>query len=50
MLETARLFLRPFNENDIDSVFAMRRDRDVMRFIREPQTNRAEAKSWIDLI
>jgi len=50
MLETARLFLRPFNENDIDSVFAMRRDADVMRFIREPQTSPAEAESWINLI
>ena len=50
MLETARLILRPFNKNDVDSVFAMRSNIDVMRFIREPQTRRAEAESWIDLV
>ena len=50
MLETARLILRPFNKNDVDSVFAMRSSADVMRFIREPQTRRDEAESWIDLI
>ncbi len=49
MLETARLFLRPFNKNDIDPVFAMRSDADVMRFIRQPQTRRGEAESWINL-
>lgn len=50
MFETARLFLRQFNENDIDSVFAMRSDADVMRFIRPIQTNRAEAESWVNLV
>lgn len=50
MLETARLFLRPFNKNDIDSVFVMRSDMDVMRFIREPQRWRAEAESWVELV
>lgn len=50
MLETARLFLRPLNKNDVDPVFAMRSDADVMRFIREPQTNRGEAESWINLV
>ncbi|HVE57462.1 MAG TPA: GNAT family N-acetyltransferase [Pyrinomonadaceae bacterium] len=50
MLETARLILRPFNKNDVDSVFAMRSSADVMRFIREPQTRRDEAESWINLI
>jgi RimJ/RimL family protein N-acetyltransferase len=50
MLETTRLFLRPLNENDIDSIFAMRRDREVMRYIREPQTDRAEAVSWTNLV
>lgn len=50
MLETARLFLRPFNKNDIEPVFAMRSDPDVMRFIREPQTDPSEAESWIDLV
>jgi ribosomal-protein-alanine N-acetyltransferase len=50
MLETGRLFLRRFNENDIDSVYAMRSNADLMRFIREPQTNRAEAESWVRLV
>lgn len=50
MLETERLFLRRFNENDIDAVFAMRRDADLMRFIREPQTNRTEAENWVKLV
>jgi [ribosomal protein S5]-alanine N-acetyltransferase len=50
MLETERLFLRRFTENDIDSVFAMRSNRDVMRFIREPQTDRAEAEGWVKLV
>jgi RimJ/RimL family protein N-acetyltransferase len=50
MLETERLYLRPFNEDDVDAVFAMRSDSDVMRFIREPQTSRSEAESWINLI
>ena len=50
MLETERLFLRKFNENDIDAVYAMRSDGDLMRFIREPQTDRAEAESWIELV
>ena len=50
MLETGRLFLRKFNENDIDLVFAMRSDADLMRFIREPQANRAEAESWVKLV
>ncbi len=38
------------NESDTDAVFAMRRDADVMRFIRQPQTKRAEAESWIHLV
>ena len=49
MLETERLILRRINENDTDSVFAMRRDADVMRFIREPQ-NLAETENWIRLV
>jgi RimJ/RimL family protein N-acetyltransferase len=49
MLETARLFLRPMNDGDIDAVFAMRADADVMRFIREPQ-KRPEAEKWVKLI
>jgi ribosomal-protein-alanine N-acetyltransferase len=50
MLETTRLLLRPLNETDADSVFAMRSDENVMRFIREPQTSKKEATNWINLV
>jgi ribosomal-protein-alanine N-acetyltransferase len=50
MLETERLLLRKFNENDTDAIFAMRSDADLMRHIRHPQTDRAEAQGWIDLV
>lgn len=50
MLETERLILRPMTENDIDAVFALRNDAEIMRFIREPQKSREEAASWIKLI
>jgi RimJ/RimL family protein N-acetyltransferase len=50
MLETERLFLRPMNETDVESVFAMRSDANIMRFIRAPQTERAETESWIKLV
>ena len=50
MLETNRLFLRPFNENDVDAVFAIRKNADVMRYIREPQTSRSEAENWINFV
>lgn len=50
MLKTDRLFLRPLDKNDVDAVFAMRSDADTMRYIREPQTRRAEAESWINLV
>ena len=49
MLETERLFLRPMNESDVDAVFAMRSDADVMRYIREPQ-KRGETIDWIRLV
>lgn len=49
MFETERLFLRKMSEADIDSVFVMRSDADVMRYIREPQ-KREEALSWIKLV
>lgn len=50
MFETDRLILRKFNETDVDAVYAMRSDAELMRFIREPQTNRSEAESWINLV
>jgi ribosomal-protein-alanine N-acetyltransferase len=50
MLETDRLFLRPFEKTDVDAVFEMRSDEELMRFIRAPQTNRREAENWIELV
>lgn len=49
MLETKRLILRPLVAGDIESVFAMRSDEAVMRFIREPQS-RDESENWIRLV
>lgn len=49
MLETERLILRPLAETDVEAIYAMRSDADVMRFIREPQ-NRAESANWIELV
>lgn len=49
MLETERLILRKFEENDVDSIFEMRSDLRVMRFIREPQS-RDETINWLKLV
>lgn len=50
MLETERLILRPMNESDIEDVYKMRRDDEIMRFIREPVMSRKEAEDWINMI
>ncbi len=49
MLETDRLILRPLNEKDVDAIFVMRSDPEVMRFIREPQ-DRDESANWVELV
>ena len=49
MIESTRLILRKMSEEDVDPVFEMRCDADVMRYIREPQ-NRHEAANWVKLI
>ncbi len=49
MLETDRLILRPLNEKDVDAIFVMRSDPEVMRFIREPQ-DRDESANWVKLV
>jgi ribosomal-protein-alanine N-acetyltransferase len=49
MLETERLILRRFDENDTDAVYALRSDADVMRFIREPQ-KRQETVNWLKMV
>jgi RimJ/RimL family protein N-acetyltransferase len=49
MLETERLILRPLCKNDIDAIYRMRSDADIMRYIREPQ-NRDESANWVELV
>ena len=49
MLETERLILRPFVKKDVDAIYAMRSDAELMRFIREPQ-NREESANWVKLV
>jgi ribosomal-protein-alanine N-acetyltransferase len=49
MLETERLILRPLDKLDVDAIYRMRGDADVMRFIREPQ-NRRESTDWVKLV
>jgi RimJ/RimL family protein N-acetyltransferase len=49
MLETERLILRRFTENDIDAIFAMRSNAEMMRFIRSPQ-NRQESVNWLKMV
>lgn len=49
MLETERLIMRPLAESDVDEIFAMRSDEEIMRFIREPQ-GRDESFDWIKLV
>ena len=50
MIETERLILRKFEDSDLDDIFAMRSDHDVMRYIRQPQTDPSESAKWIRLI
>lgn len=50
MLETNRLFLRRMTNADVEYVYAMRSDKDVMRFIRAAETSRNATESWIELI
>ncbi len=42
--------MRPLDGNDVDAIYTLRRDAEFMRFIREPQTKRAEAENWIKLV
>ena len=50
MLETERLTLRKLKKSDVDDIFKMRSDADLMRYIREPQTERRESFEWIRMI
>ena len=50
MLETERLILRPMTKDDVEDVFKMRRDDEIMQFIREPIVSRREAEDWVKMI
>lgn len=50
MLETERLLLRKFEDGDVDGIFDMRRDPEVMRFISDVQTEREESEAWMTRI
>src|SRR5215218_8046388 len=50
MFETERLILRRFNENDVEAIFKLRNDVEIMRFIREPQKKRQESENWLKLV
>ena len=50
MLETNRLFLRRMTNADVENVFAMRSDKNVMQFIRPIQAKKSETESWIKLV
>ncbi|MDH3493054.1 MAG: GNAT family N-acetyltransferase [Acidobacteriota bacterium] len=50
MFTTERLTIRPFEDSDLDDVFAMRSDPEIMRFIRDPQNKRSDAQRWMEMI
>ena len=50
MFETDRLFLRKLKDYDVDEIFKMRSDKDIMRFIRKLQTDPEESLAWIEMI
>ncbi|MDQ2747507.1 MAG: GNAT family N-acetyltransferase [Acidobacteriota bacterium] len=50
MFETERLFLRPMNDGDVDAIYVLRNDAEMMRYIREPQNSRADVANWVNLV
>lgn len=50
MFETERLFLRKLQDYDVDEIFNIRSDAEMMRYIRKPQTERNESLGWIEMI
>ena len=50
MLETERLFIRKLQDYDVDEIFEMRSDPEIMRYIREPQTVKEDSLKWIKMI
>ena len=50
MFETKRLILRKLGETDLEDIFAMRKDPNIMRYIREPQTDIESSIKWIKMM
>lgn len=50
MLETQRLTIRRFAAADLDDIFEMRCDPEVMRYVREPETKKTESAKWMKMI
>lgn len=48
MLESNRLLIRPYEDPDFSFMYAMNRDPDVMKFIREPVTEEAPVLERIE--
>jgi ribosomal-protein-alanine N-acetyltransferase len=48
ILQTHRLYLRPFNANDVDNLFALDSNPDAVRFNAQPFTQRTQAQQVID--
>lgn len=42
--------MRPFVASDLDDVFAMRSDPEIMRYIRTPHTEKAESLKWMNMV
>jgi len=50
-LRTERLLLRKITDDDVEQIFKMRSDKNVMKYIgKKPIVTMAEAKDWIKLI
>ncbi len=49
MLETKRLFLRRFTEDDLEALYVLRSDAETMQYIKLPETP-AETLTWLQLV
>lgn len=48
MLESKRLLIRPYEDPDFSFMYAMNRDPEVMKYIREPVTEEAPVRERIE--
>ena len=49
MIETERLILRRFEDEDAKAIHALRSDANFMRFIKTPETRR-QAQNWMHMV